>query len=235
MALHHSPRIPADGIVWYLDAANYRSYGGSGNTASDINTASTKYAGSLKNGTAFSTEGGGCFVFDGTNDYITAGDVLDLTGSDISLVCWSKLDAYSGHASGVNSFIHKFGANGNFRLYSNNSGGINYQIRNSVSSIDSIGNYGSIPTIDATTWNHYVLTHEYSSRAVKLYINGVVSRSVTFTLDRGNTTATLDLGYASNNAAYTIGRTATAMIYNRILSADEVALMYETTKGRFGL
>lgn len=235
MALSHSPQIPGDGIIWFMDAANYRCYTGSGFTASDINTVASKYAGSLKNGTAFSTEGGGCFVFDGTNDYITAGDVLDETTSDISLVCWGKLDSYNGHASGVNAFIHKFGANGNYRLYSTNSGQINYQIRNSASQIDSLGNYGLPPTITATTWNHYVLTHSYSSRAVRLYINGTLQYSCTFTYDRGNTASTLDLGYASNNLAYTVGRIAVAMLYNRILSADDVSLMYASTKGRFGL
>lgn len=235
MAVYYNPKISGDGIVWFIDAANYKCYAGTGLTAADINTSVPKYNATLVNGTAFSTEGGGCFVFDGTNDYITSGDVLDLVGSNISLVCWGKLDSYTGSASGVNAFIHKFGGNGNFRLFSTNSGDINYQIRNSASQIDAIGNYGSIPRINALTWNHYVLTHNATSKNVRLYLNGVLSRNVTFTLDRGDTTATLDLGYASNNLAFTVGRIAVAMIYNRILSQDEVFEMYNSTKGRFGL
>jgi hypothetical protein len=68
-----------------------------------------------------------------------------------------------------------------------------------------------------------------------LYLNGTLQSSCTFGIDRGDTASTLDLGYASNNAAYLNGKIAVAMIYNRILSADEVSLMYTSTKGRFGL
>jgi len=240
MALQHSPQIPGDGIIWFMDAANYRCYTGTGLTASDINTVTTKYSGSLLNGATFSTEGGGCFVFDGTNDYITAGDVLDQTASDISLVCWGNLPTLNSSAAQVNAFIHKFGANGNYRLYvsgvsPSTTGLVNYQIRNSASTVDSISNYISIPSISINTWNHFVVTHSNSSRAVRLYINGSLSRSVTFTVDRGDTSAPLDLGYASNNAAYTNGKIAVAMLYNRVLSADEISLMYTSTKGRFGL
>jgi hypothetical protein len=240
MALQHSPQIPGDGIIWFMDGANYRCYAGTGLTASDINTATTKYSGSLVNGTTFSREGGGCFVFDGTNDYITAGDVLDQTASDISLVCWGNLPTLNSSASQVNAFIHKFGANGNYRLYVSGvspatSGSLNYQIRNSVSTIDAISNYVGLPTVTINTWNHMVLTHSYASRAVRLYLNGTLRSSCTFGIDRGDTAATLDLGYASNNAAYLNGKIAVAMIYNRVLSADEVSLMYTSTKGRFGL
>ena len=36
MALAHSPRIVTDGLVLYLDAANTKSYSGSGTTWTDI-------------------------------------------------------------------------------------------------------------------------------------------------------------------------------------------------------
>jgi len=67
MGLAHSPSIISDGLVFYLDAANRRSYSGSGLT---VNGLVGGIGGTLINGTGFSTANNGTFIFDGTNDYI---------------------------------------------------------------------------------------------------------------------------------------------------------------------
>ena len=38
MSFHHSPKIPTDGLVMYVDAANPKSYPGSGTTWYDLST-----------------------------------------------------------------------------------------------------------------------------------------------------------------------------------------------------
>ena len=36
MSFHHSPRITTDGLILYLDAANTKSYSGSGTVWTDL-------------------------------------------------------------------------------------------------------------------------------------------------------------------------------------------------------
>ena len=60
--------IVTDGLILHLDAADSNSYGGSGNTWYDIS--GNGYNGILTNGPTYSTNNGGCLIFDGTNDYI---------------------------------------------------------------------------------------------------------------------------------------------------------------------
>jgi len=67
MGLAHSPSIIADGLVFYLDAANTRSYSGSGLT---VNGLVGGIGGSLVNGVGFTSSNNGSFIFDGSDDGI---------------------------------------------------------------------------------------------------------------------------------------------------------------------
>ena len=66
MASSIAPNIVTDGLVLYLDAANTKSYPGSGTTWTDIATSKT---GLLINGPTFSNTTSPGIIFDGTNDY----------------------------------------------------------------------------------------------------------------------------------------------------------------------
>jgi len=79
MAFSFSPRIVTDGLVLCLDAANPRSYPGSGTTWSDISRTGTN--GTLVNGPTYSSANGGSIVFDGVNDYATTIRVPNMTTS----------------------------------------------------------------------------------------------------------------------------------------------------------
>ena len=67
MSLNHSPSIVTDGLVLCLDAANKRSYTGTGTTWSDLT--SNNFDGTLVNGPTFVLDGYiSYFQFDGTDD-----------------------------------------------------------------------------------------------------------------------------------------------------------------------
>jgi hypothetical protein len=66
MGLGHSPSIVRDGLVLYLDAANPKSYPGSGTTWFDLKGTSNS---TLSNGPTFVNSNKGYFSFDGVNDY----------------------------------------------------------------------------------------------------------------------------------------------------------------------
>ena len=67
MGLTHSPKIVTDGLVLCYDAANTRSYPGTGTTWTDLAGSND---GTLTNGPTFDTTNGGSIVFDGTDDRV---------------------------------------------------------------------------------------------------------------------------------------------------------------------
>ena len=69
MALIHSTRFVTDGLVLYLDAANTKSYSGSGTTWTDLTGKGND--GTLINGVSHVPNTNfGYFDFDGTNDRV---------------------------------------------------------------------------------------------------------------------------------------------------------------------
>jgi hypothetical protein len=68
MGLGHSPKIVTSGLVLYLDAANPKSYPGSGTTINNL--IGTSNNGVLSGGVGFNNENEGIFTFDGSNDQI---------------------------------------------------------------------------------------------------------------------------------------------------------------------
>ncbi len=69
MATNYNPSIVTDGLKVCFDAANPKSYPGSGTTWYDLS--GNDNHGTLLNEPSFSSDKGGCFVFDGTNDRIS--------------------------------------------------------------------------------------------------------------------------------------------------------------------
>ena len=69
MGLRHSPKIVTDGLVLCLDAANVKSYPGSGDTWYDLS--GNGYDGTLINGASYDSTDK-CIVFDSTNEEVYA-------------------------------------------------------------------------------------------------------------------------------------------------------------------
>ena len=99
MGFFNSPRIITDNLVLYLDAANAKSYPGSGTAWKDLS--GKGHHATLVSSPPHSTTNGGYFYFDGsTNDYATL-PAIDLTGNELTFNIWTlSLDA-----SNVSSLI----------------------------------------------------------------------------------------------------------------------------------
>ena len=92
MSLSHSPSIVTSGLVLCLDAANTRSYPGSG--TSWYNLAGTINTGVLTNGPTYGSTNLGSIVFDGVDDYV---DMPANMGSmaNYTIMFWARRDAES--------------------------------------------------------------------------------------------------------------------------------------------
>ena len=240
MAIFYNPRIVTDGLVLALDAANTKSYPGSGTAWTDLSGRGN--TGTLTNGPTYNSANGGSIVFDGVDDYVTLGTPPILNGVRVPLtiIGWAKANSFA--SGGVNSRIiySVYGYTGNFnsRLYSMirvDFGVLKYFTSDSGSGFQSVGTF----TPSLNVWNFYavVVSGTLSSPTVQIFLN---NSSESFSLGALTATPALDVdfrigGAESNFNEYWNGNIAQVSIYNRALSAAEISQNFEALRGRYGI
>jgi hypothetical protein len=230
--------IVTDGLVFYVDAGNSKSYPGSGTTWTDMIGGND---GSLTNmdATNHSSANGGIFTFDGSNEYVGFGDVLDLGTNDLTISTWAKLT--SNLSANFAVFAGKaFAGNGNrYALALDSSNKIATLIADTTSGIISTGT----SALSLNTW--YMITAVFDrSSNVSFYINNV-SDTVASNPDISSK-ASSDLqdtvefrvgsyAQADRTTPFLLfpGNIATTLVYFKALSSAEVLQNYNALKNRF--
>jgi hypothetical protein len=220
MAVAYNPSIVTDGLVFALDAANIKSYSGSGTNVTNISN--SNYTGVLNNGVGFSSNNNGVFTFDGSNDYISfvPNDIFNIGTGDFTLLAWHKT-SYKSNYSTIMSLDDGNGTG--YLLYTSINSGV---MRNWVAGVPKNGN------IDICTgvWNLIGLTR--TSGLCTQYVNGVVDTTFTASGVLQISGRTLSIGQNAGSYYYN-GNISTVQIYNRALSQQEILQNYNTTKGRY--
>ena len=91
MALAHSPSIVTNGLKVCFDAANPKSYPGSGTTWYDLSPSGI--SATLYNGAVLNRDKGGVIAFDGTDDYAQTADVNLGPSGSISIFVTTLVNA----------------------------------------------------------------------------------------------------------------------------------------------
>lgn len=158
------------------------------------------------------------YNFDGVNDYVTMGDVIDNQNS-LTLSAWVKYT----HSGVQQVFVGKWDGSANeYIMYSASDGDL------------SCGYYGTIRDINSALfpkdeWVHIVCVMNTSK--IQIYVNGVQERDATITETAFNTAAPLVIGARSNLAdSFVNGTIADVRIYNKTLSEDEILTLYAGLK-----
>ena len=157
MAIKHSPRIVTDGLVAHYDAANTKSYPGSGTTWKDISGNGND--GTLTNGITYSSENGGVLVLNGTSDYVVTGSVMFNANSNFTFSMWFNSDDFSEQKALVAD------ADNSQSLFLRYNSGI--QVVNSNTAV--LGSFTS-STLSTNTWHNVTVTR--SSNTYTLYVDG---------------------------------------------------------------
>jgi hypothetical protein len=220
---YYQAPIVTDGLVLAVDAGNLVSYE-SGSTTTYPLTGSVN--GTLMNGVKYNSNNGGYWEFDGVDDYITWGDNFDLVSSNISGFVWGKVNTLDNYTP----WIDKLSGGGNYRFHSDVGGRLVLGIRDSNNAYQQTITT-SVLSID--TWYNIGFTFNNSTREGKIYLNGRLIHSNTFTIDRGNTTTPLQTGYQSNNGGTLNGAVATLSLYNKALTSAEISQNYNAQSSRF--
>lgn len=159
------------------------------------------------------------YAFDGSGDYIDMGSGTLSGSNDFSMAAWVKstqLTAYSGAiASGVSAGAQSayIGTVAGAQVGTSNSLGGGFYGFNIGSGLGVINQ-----------WAHVALT--YGSGSVKLYINGTLTNTATYTpsLSPG----VLRVGRIGTDTIYDFkGSIDDVRLYNRVLSAVEVQALYQ--------
>lgn len=197
-------------------------------------TTATDRSGSGNNGTIGSAVKivpgivGQALQFDSSsaNSRVDMNDILDMVpGSGFTLAAWIKPTAPPSNSAGI---ISKLVTAGNYRMVLTDSALlVQLGIRNTAGSFEFVNSLTAVPL---NQWTHVAVTYDDVNTG-KVYINGVLDNTSTaFTLTRGDTANDFEIGWNSNNSASIIGLIDEPRVYNRVLSADEIAEIYRAGK-----
>lgn len=238
MATNYSPKIVTDGLVLALDAANLKSYPGSGTTWDDLS--GNENNGTLINGVGYSNDVGGSLIFDYSNDYVTTSGMSNFSyTSGITVSIWHYNEggvvAYRGVVTNgtpsdrLGGFDLRYGREDYFGG-SNNGTRLNWRITNSSNSSFLISMYSN-----RYEWHNYVGT--YDNSLLKVYKDGVLFDSIEHS--EGGQLKTMSdsttIGRSPGRSEYLDGKLSQVFVYDRSLSALEIQQNFNATRGRYGI
>jgi hypothetical protein len=212
-------------LAFMWDAGLPSSYPGSGTAWYEwINN--TTRTGTLLNGTAFSTLGGGSMYFDGADDYVefptfslgsppwsTSFWIKTTTGAQCALFShWSGGPVYNG-----------FGLNGGYLQYTYyNNAGWNYSPANNS-------------LVNTNNWTYVTYsTGATATSGFKFYVNGVDSGGFTPTSDGVGSGNMGSFGRYWGWGSYT-GYMTHCTVHNTQLTAAQILQNFNATRQRFGV
>ena len=213
MGISYNPRIVTDGLVLCLDAANRKSYPGSGTTWTDLSGRGNN--GTLVNGVGYSGSNLGSLSFDGVDDRVELSAAFGVV-SQYTISYWAKRDAENRMpVSTITGDFYWFGDN-SWRYVHGGVAGEYY--------------YTKPTTISLGTWGYYAVV--YNGSNVSIYRQGVYQGQQS-TTGTANFSSALRIGWWGSNTYAYLGNIANVSFYNRALSATEIQQNFNATKSRF--
>ena len=225
MGIAYNSRVVVDGLVLCLDAANTKSYPGSGTTWTDLSGRGN--TGTLTNGPTYSSTNGGSLSFDGVDDkvVISSSSSFAFGTGNLTVTGWGYVTSHinyrilastrPGNGGYANAWHIGTDANGTILLYSN------------AFNLQSASN-----AVPVNQWFYWTFTRD--TGIGKLFVNTIVVASGSVTNDY--TLTQIGIGdFPITGAEPWSGRISNTSIYNRALSAAEIQQNYNALRGRFGI
>lgn len=225
MACFSGPEIVNDNLVLCIDAANIRSYPGSGTTWTDLSGNGNN--GTLVNGPTYSSVNNGSIVFDGSNDHISFISNPVLT-NQITVDVWVNLTATTPNG---NAWI--LGREGSYRLLYNASSiqWICATVNNGWYTTGTAVSTGIVPT-----GNILNIVGTYDGTNNRIYVNGTLTTTGASISGNVLTTSTYYLARSGAvNIDYGNMNMYSHKLYNRALTAAEVSQNFNALRGRYSI
>jgi len=254
MTINYNPRIVTSGLVLHLDAANPKSYPGTGNTWYDLSGNNENFT--LYNSPTFSSGSRGELLFSGSNDYarITSSNAIDSLSNNGSIEVWFKsisstlgvqyarLISFSDAAGTGSDSSSTQGTNKDFSDF------ICLAKNNTTESLavwykNSPAGFGTATLLNTNSYFQVIVSWATagSNMTFNFYLNG--SNTATSTVAQ--------TGYSSAGSTITIGQNcggaltnplensscafSSLKLYNRALTPSEITQNFAAMRGRYGV
>lgn len=216
MSIIHGSNIVRNGLAIQYDAANIKSYPGSGSSIYDLS--GNGRGATLGNDVAVESLNGGRFAYDGVNDYLNTNDPQSISTSIVSAMVWVQVDSHRNYHSFINNNLDDNGwvlyaSESEWRVGGITDGGVPY-------------NTGSAHG-NSTAWTNLCFT--FDATTVRFYVNGQQTATVT---PPGDTTIYVE---GASTEGVSLYKTANMLVYDRALTSAEVQQNFEATRSRFGI
>jgi hypothetical protein len=261
MAFRFGPKLITEGLAFYVDAANFTSYPGSGTTWNDITINALN--GTLTNSPTYTTQGGGGITFSSASQQTFAFPNVPITTESFAFDFWITLSGYGGTSNpgeanwvGMLSTVNAIDyqplitqttgvAIGFFSQRSDIIYGAicTGSVANPValrSWVEGITGSVSPNLVSGSTYNIIVQRNNDTSH-LELYVNGVYYSKIFIPNSSYNMSGSIPLrssirGVSSVDSLYPNYTYHNIKIYKgKYLTQAEVTQNYNALKGRFGL
>jgi hypothetical protein len=218
------PNIIKDGLVFALDAANTKSYPGSGTTWNDLSGNGNN--GTLVNNVTYDNNNNGSLLFDATNERVDTN--ITSFGNNTTWVAWvNRASTPNYYNMFMGRLLPYFGlTSDNGIIFSNIIGGSQQTVF--ASSISS-----------SNVWLHLSFTTNFNgtNTVSSIYLNGVSVSSNTFSGSQGSHSGVFTIGEGRSTGGWYPfnGRVSMVQIYDRTLTTEEILQNFNATKSRFEL
>jgi hypothetical protein len=225
---YYQAPIVTDGLEFAIDAGNLVSYEGGATTSYTLNSG---IAGLLLNGIGYTQSFGGAWTFDGSDDVINFGNILNYTNTtSFSTEVWFNWDG-SALPSNLGHLIGKtFASYRTFIVSGAGSAAISFRLDSNFQMLTT--GYVILPN----KWYQVVSTWESSNSTAKIFINGVERASVTNTgIDWTFSGSNFQMGTSPGENYWFKGLISIGRTYNKSLTIDEIIQNFRAQKSRFGI
>lgn len=240
MALAHSPSIVTSGLILCLDAANPRSYPGTGTTWTDLSGNGRN--GTLTNGPTFDSGNSGSFSFDGTDDCVSfASNALISTTAPFTVYLWMNHNPRTTGTLFHRMITLRSDATQPLGIAFVNANSNGYNGLYLTAASDWVkGSNGYYPAVN--TWGLLTLTYNGAGSTTgtnfKMYWNAV---DIGFTANPSATAVSITndsfLGgrRSTTDDQYYRGKLSNFMLYNVEHTAAQIAQNFNALRGRYGI
>jgi hypothetical protein len=231
--MYTGPNIVTNGLVLALDAANTKSYPGSGTSWTDLS--GNGWGGSLIGSASFSSGPNrfdtNCTTVTDTGYLSTSSQLTFADASSYTFDFWVKMRVNAGAT--FHSLLGIGTTNPWLSIFTGSTTGLSWYVRFR----DNAAVYNDFTIITDTNiqnWTNITITAD-TSRNLNLYVNGAFRQTIVLTTSLFNVSRIAG-GYLSGANQYNFqGSIASSKLYNRTLLAQEVLQNYNGQKSRFNL
>jgi hypothetical protein len=234
MGIVYNTSVVRTGMQLWLDAANTKSYPGSGTTWTDLSGNSNTCT--LVSGASYLSANNGSIFFDGADDRIAGPNSANLmVTTNFTLDVWVKrtatqgteqvLMAKNGEVSPWVGYELMFGSDNNVHLWTSGGAGNGWN--------------SFIYPITDQNWNNITVTFSGtagSTGTALLYVNGTQQATMSNKITPGSPSLRIfEMGCIRASGRFLSGSISSARVYNITLTANQVLQNFNALRGRYGV